>query len=407
MRQRGEVLEKHLDLWKQWSTTGGGPFGSLFVGRVDFDRLGVMGHSRGGEGAVWNVIVDGERADPYGIDAVLPLAPVDFTRRTINGVPLEVMLPYCDGDVSDLQGMHFFDDARYRVAGDTAPKGTVVIMGANHNFFNTVWSPSSAYPGTFDDGSLVCVNRLTEAEQRRAGSVFVVNYFRRYLGGTLSLDPLWTGARVPSAIAPAKALVTYMPPDDPARRIDLDRFTTASSLTTNALGGAVTPTALTRVDWCPDTLGDPCVPGPLQWTDVHLTSLTQAVLGWRASTGSIRFGIPSGQGNVAALTAFQFRVAVNPAYGVNRGIATQNLSVELTDAAGNVAAVPASAVNRAALAYPPEMPNGHVVLNQLRFPLSLFTGLDLRRITDVRLVFGATRQGVINVSDMAFTRGAQ
>ena len=43
-------------------------------------RIGVMGHSRGGEGAVWNVLVDQQRAVPYGLDAVLALAPVDFTR---------------------------------------------------------------------------------------------------------------------------------------------------------------------------------------------------------------------------------------------------------------------------------------------------------------------------------------
>ena len=146
MRQRGELLEKHLDLWHHWATTGGGPFGSRFVGAVDFSRIGVMGHSRGGEGAVWQVIVDRQRAHPYGIDAVLPLAPVDFTRATVNRVPLEVMLPYCDGDVSDLQGMHFFDDARYKVIGDPSPKGTVTVMGANHNFFNTVWSPGGRLP---------------------------------------------------------------------------------------------------------------------------------------------------------------------------------------------------------------------------------------------------------------------
>ena len=94
-----------------------------------------MGHSRGGEGVVWHVIVDRRRADPYGIDAVLPLAPVDFTRKTMNRVPLAVVLPYCDGDVSDLQGVHMFDDARYRVEGDLsaeahadAPRGQPQLL---------------------------------------------------------------------------------------------------------------------------------------------------------------------------------------------------------------------------------------------------------------------------------------
>ena len=99
-----------------------------FVGKVDMTTIGTMGHSRGGEGVVWHVIVDRERDDPYGIDAVMPLAPVDFTRDTVNRVPLAVVLPYCDGDVFDLQGVHFFDDARYRVAGDPTPKHTLTRL---------------------------------------------------------------------------------------------------------------------------------------------------------------------------------------------------------------------------------------------------------------------------------------
>jgi hypothetical protein len=407
MRQRGEVLEKHLDLWKDWSTIGGAPFGSLFAGHVDMTRIGVMGHSRGGEGAVWNVIVDRGRAQPYGIDAVLPLAPVDFTRQTVNNVPLAVMLPYCDGDVSDLQGMHFFDDARYRVPGDLSPRGTVTVMGANHNFFNFVWTPSSGFPGAFDDGAGLCGSRLSELNQRKAGSVFIVSYFRRYLANTVALDPMWIGSRVPSALAPAKALVTYLAPDDPSRRIDVDRFMTANSLSVNNLGGDVVPQRLTRALWCPETVAQPCVPGPLEPTDVHITSLPQGVLGWAGSTGSIRFTLPPGKRNVSGLSAFQFRVGVNPGYAANKGIKMQNLTVELTDGGGASARVAASSINRAALAYPPEMPSGHFILNQLRFPLASFAGVDLRNVAGVRLIFGATAQGVIDISDMAFTRGAQ
>ena len=49
MRQRGELIEAHLDLWRRWSTAGGEPFGDRFVGQVDLSRVGTMGHSRGGE----------------------------------------------------------------------------------------------------------------------------------------------------------------------------------------------------------------------------------------------------------------------------------------------------------------------------------------------------------------------
>ncbi len=64
MRQRGYLLRRHLDLWHKWSTIGHGPFGTRFVGAVDMSRIGVMGHSRGGEGAIRLVIVDRKSRRP-------------------------------------------------------------------------------------------------------------------------------------------------------------------------------------------------------------------------------------------------------------------------------------------------------------------------------------------------------
>jgi hypothetical protein len=91
---------------------------------------------------------------------------------------------------------------------------------------------------------------------------------------------------------------------------------------------------------------------------------------------------------------------------VNTGVARQNLSVVLTDASGGTASVAASSVpNDDALIYPEGIPNGHVIMNQIRFPLSMFAGVDLSHVTSVRLVFDQTNKGVVDVSDMAFTKG--
>jgi dienelactone hydrolase len=407
MRQRGELLERHLDLWRDWSTAGGDPFGTDFVGNVDLERIGTMGHSRGGEGAIWQVILDRRRPDPYEIDAVLPLAPVDFTRRTVNNVPLSVMLPYCDGDVSDLQGIHFFDDARYRREGDPTPKHTVTVFGANHNFFNTVWTPGE-YPGSFDDGNRPCGRRLDPEGQRRVGSLFIADFFRRYLADAVELDPLWIGAEPPSELAPDQALVSYHAPDLPDRRRDLDRFTGPSDISVNALGGRVAPRRMERYEWCAETWRDACVPGPLKYSDVHLTGLSQGVLGWTSRDASVRFRIPSGRSDVAGFDALQLRVAPNPGYAQALGVPRQNFVVELTDRAGVSASVPASRIARQALTFPPGLQRfaGHVILNQLRFPLELFEGVDLGDIRDVEVEFSRHRRGAINVADLAFTAGA-
>jgi hypothetical protein len=422
MRQRGELLEKHIDLWKTWATIGGDPFGTTFIGKVDMSRIGTMGHSRGGEGVVYNNIVDQERPTPYGIDAVLALAPVDFTRQPINNVPFAVMLPYCDGDVSDLQGIHFFDDSRYLVPGDPTPKDTVTVFGANHNFFNTVWSPSGGYPGSFDDGDWVpCEGKLTAPQERHVGRSYIIGFFRRYLANETSLDPMWTGAAVPTDMGPAHTLVSYLAPDAVGRRLDVDRFTDPGASSTDQLGGAVTAGGMSMFGWCSDIWATPCVPGHLGWLDVHLSypswfdpsaatppGLQQGLLGWPDHNGTVRFDIPADEGDVSGFDAFQFRAATNPGYWSNQPGDIQDLAVVLNDGSGHSASLNASDVGNDALAYPfggGRYPSGHYILNQVRFPLDMFPGVDLTDIRSVELRFSRTEIGLIDVADLAFTSG--
>jgi hypothetical protein len=418
MRQRGLLLEKHLDLWNGWTTVGGDPFGDLFLGAVDMDRIGVMGHSRGGEGAVWNVIVDRRRADPYGIDAVLPLAPVDFTRETVNEVHLGVILPFCDGDVSDLQGIHFFDDARYLVPGDASAKSTVVAYGANHNFFNTVWSPSSGVPGAFDDGWCRGLVRLGERQQRRVGIAYIVSFFRRFVGGETA-GRMWTGAETPASIAPAETAVSYLAPDTASTRLDVARFTDPTDLGIDSLGGDVIATGMGIVGWCANIFETPCIPGDAAWADIHMSfpffffsdemfpGLQEGVLGWSGGEeggASIRFEIPPGSRDVSAFDTFGFRTVPNPGYWANQDIEYQDLVVVLEDGTGARAEVAAADIGNEALRDPRRGARRllHVIMNQIRFPLASFEGVDLRDIVAVELAFSRTDRGVINVADMAF-----
>jgi hypothetical protein len=417
MRQRGELLEKHIDLWNAWNTTGGDPFGTTFVGKVDMDLIGTMGHSRGGEGAVWNTIVDDERPSPYGIDAVLALAPVDFTRQTIADVPFSVMLPYCDGDVSDLEGVHFFDDSRYVVPGDPTAKSTVSLFGANHNFFNRVWSPSGGYPGSFDDGRYSgCSGRLTARQERHVGAAFIVGFFRRYLGDETAIDPMWTGAAAPQGVAPT--LVSYLAPDAPDQRLDIDRLTDPSGLSVGDTSGAVTATDTGVLGWCDDRFETACIAGFNAFYDAHLSfdfffsgtdlpGLQQGVIGWSDHDATVRFDIPPGDGDVSGFDAFQFRAATNPGYFANDQGGYQDLEVALIDGNGDEATVLASDVGNEALFYPiGRRGSGHFVLSQIRFPLDRFGGVDLTDIQAVELRFTRTLSGVIDIADVNFTAGA-
>jgi hypothetical protein len=200
MNARGQLVQKHLDIWKGYTTTGGVPFGTKFVGKLDMARVGTMGHSRGGEGVVYNALLNRSLGSPYGIKAVLTLAPVDFYRKKLNGIPLLNIAPYCDGDVSDLQGVHFYDDVRYNDIADTAPKYNLLMMGANHNFFNTVWTPGSYIAGTSDDwfsttdpfcsANRTGNGRLDTIKQKAAFNAYAAAFFRMHVGGDTSFAPI-------------------------------------------------------------------------------------------------------------------------------------------------------------------------------------------------------------------------
>ncbi|HKG47849.1 MAG TPA: hypothetical protein VKB02_14025 [Pyrinomonadaceae bacterium] len=429
---RAELLQKHLDILKTFNTTGGAPFATRFVGKLNLSQVGTMGHSRGGEGVVRHYVLNNALGAPYGIKAVFPLAPVDFNRFVVNNAALNVMLPYCDGDVADLQGVHFYDDARYNVPGDTSPKHYELVMGANHNFFNTIWSPgSSSFPGAANDwlafvqgghsdshcGSVPGNQRLTEAQQRGTGLAYMSAFFRAYVGGETQFIPLLTGDAPPPASAQTNNLfVSYHAPAN--LRLDVNRLLNNTNLTTNTLGAAATQTDLSPYELCGGDAPQPqrCLPDQRNAQQPHTTpsarsslrGLSQLKTGWNNFTGNYRNDLPAVLGNVSGFQAVQFRVSVNFADVRNVAGLAQDLRVVLTDASGGSASVRVSDVS-GALYFPPGevLAVPKVVLNTVRVPLSAFSGVNLNAVRSVQFTFNERLQGGVLITDVAFASSPQ
>jgi len=175
---------------------------------LDLDRVGLMGHSRGGEGVVTAAQMgDG---DGYHIEAVFALAPTDFAHRTFGASvgAFAMLLPYCDGDVVGLDGARNFDNMRL-AADRPAALHQVTAFGANHNFYNTVW--------TYDDGSRWsddpwCGSERRESDegQRRNGTFWMASFFRHYLAGDDFL--VWTQGGAPEGAGLASSYATDQAP---------------------------------------------------------------------------------------------------------------------------------------------------------------------------------------------------
>ncbi|WP_405059277.1 hypothetical protein OG474_42040 [Kribbella sp. NBC_01505] len=408
---RAELILHHLDLWKTWSTVGGGPFGRQYVGKVDLNNVGLMGHSRGGEGVARAAVLNADRGGQYGIRAVLPLAPTDFARATVPGVAMSVILPYCDGDVADLQGQKFFDDTRNSITGDAAPRSTVTILGTNHNFFNTEWTPGQSEAPSNDDWSDTSPgpcnpqspSRLTAIEQQAAGTAYVAGFFRLQLGHETSLLPLLDGTNSHPKSA-GKAIVRVVSQAPAATRQDVQPFDQA--LPAGAVTGPASATvcagtqqteALAACVTTDEPSNSPHWVAAAFATQAQTTAVTK--LTWTGRTGVVRIDVPAPQRDVRKYAALSFRATPDPA-----GAPKTDLTVRVVDGRGRSASVPVSAVSDALLRMPGSPGAGlpKNLLRTVRIPTASLTAVDLRDIRAIELRTDLVDSGTVFISDLAF-----
>ncbi len=425
MRARGELLQHHLDLWNDWNTSGGDPFGDLFVGKLDLDNIGTMGHSRGGEGVIEHALYNRELGDPYGINAVLTLAPVDFNRPVLNGIPLMNIAPYCDGDVSDLQGVHFYDDSRYLVEDDTMPKHNLLMLGANHNFYNTVWTPGEFPAGTADDWGYVdggqsddhCGTsspgngRFDPETQRNSLLAYASAFFRVYVGGETEFDPILkvedVTPPVSSTLTGDEIFMSYHPPSN--KRVDVNITDGEDAEVTNILGEDASENGLVVYDICGDDFGEQyCIGGGGGASQephnknggLAVLGLSQLEVQWNSGDDWYRNDVPAFLEDFSAFNALQFRAAVN--FDTSPAGTALNFNVELTDNTGASATLPVADYS-GALYFPPgdygsTLPR--TMHNTISVPVGDFIGVDLTDIAFIRFLFDESGSGAILISDI-------
>ncbi|MET7362162.1 alpha/beta hydrolase [Streptomyces sp. NPDC005562] len=211
---RADLINRHLRMWQKLSSTGKGELAGKFADpatgaarRVDFTHhvdmrhVGLMGHSRAGAGVTWQA-ADSHRGQwPKGVEvrAVAAVAPAynvmteDMSNYTITKTPFAAFRGTCDGQVGG-EALWFAADA---AKGNRSGFYQFAIHGANHNYFNTQWSPQSRQVAASDDAMPVeghpgqCTDRegaaparqLTEPQQRHVAATYLGAFFRRHLLG--------------------------------------------------------------------------------------------------------------------------------------------------------------------------------------------------------------------------------
>jgi dienelactone hydrolase len=308
--------------------------GATQVGKLDFTRIGLMGHSRGGDAVTSFIDYNRTRPAPgrryTGLRGVISLAPVDYERRAPYGVAYMTLVGYCDGDVSNLQGSRFFERSQYIKPDDPYPRIQAMLHGANHNWFNSTWfvdgddstssdpacstnnttNPnnirlsggtytrpgSSANPGpdTFGSG-----NPALMGDQEKAGLAVMGSFFRRYVGSEVDFDSIETGElssdgvtpQLPVSACPSltpagtriscfdRMQQTHFAP--PAERLDVIRPEPDNPLGLSAVGTALTGSGFSNPYTNPGGINPipPTTPGGYDWCNPEPTQFQTSTVG--------------------------------------------------------------------------------------------------------------------------------
>ncbi len=193
---RGWLFLKHIEQFERFNREADSPF----RGKVDLDRISLIGHSRGGEavghGAAFNTLdhypddASLEFDFDFGIRSIVAIAPVDGQYRPSGqGVPLTdvsylVFHGSHDGDVTSFHGLRQYN----RVSFDEEPEGfkaAVYVYRANHGQWNTVWGAKDNGPRS---QRILDLRGLLEPEDQRE---FALVYVTAFLEATLRDDPTY------------------------------------------------------------------------------------------------------------------------------------------------------------------------------------------------------------------------
>ncbi|MCX4907728.1 hypothetical protein [Streptomyces sp. NBC_00878] len=391
---RSSLVRQHLADWANWSGAGQASAPEIVrkAAKADLSRVLLVGHSRGGEGvnrAAMDSLVkppadqDGYRGPvSWKIRGTVLIGPTIFGQNPAPDVPSMTILPGCDGDVADLQGEIYVDGTR-GVSRGAALHSAVYMVGANHNFFNTEWTPGQAEASAEDDFSddpenpdAVCkpgtATRLTAKQQQAAGSTYIAAAARVFVAGDDKVRPLLDGSNVRAASAgPARVLTHAVG----ARRTGGFLPNTPVTVDGGRLCAQVDPDPATA---ClnPEEPGTSPHFARWEWEVSREPNRNAVALKWSAPGSAVRVK-PGRTVSVAGAKDLSLRVIVPPNTTGTR------MDVSLTDAAGRQAKLGGISVD----GLPGTDRTASYWGQEVRVPLAAATraGLDLKRVKSLAL----------------------
>lgn len=461
---RGWMLLQHLALWRTFNDSTGSPF----HGKVDMERIALIGHSRGGEAvghaAAFNRLAhypDDANVEfdfDFGIRSLVAIAPVDGQYKPadryvpVSDVSYLVFHGSHDGDVTNFAGLRQYQ--RVELGADDF-KSAVYVYRANHGQWNTVWGAHDSGPRS---GRILDLRGLLPAaEQRRFAEVFVSAFLEATLRDDDRYLPLFRDHRVAGDWLPPTMYITRFQEGTfrPLARFDDDIDVTtgsapgvtlrADSMATwkegglqmrsanSAAEGSTMQNYAVTLGWNNRIAGDDTTrTGPPARYVVTLPETLPAE--WALDENATLQFLLMPTRDMPAPRADPDTAAADSIRGPDKGAARRgassrsrsprgdddelppvDLTIEVADASGATARVALSAYG------PVRRPlsirvyrrgdweerfasDSEMVLQTYVIPLADLQGVDVRTLREVRLVFDVAPAGTVIVDDIGFGR---
>lgn len=416
---RGHAILEHLALLQAKNANPG-----LFQGKIDMTNIGIMGHSRGGDGVVQAEIYNQALGLGWNINAIVALAPTDFSGTSTSPLNLTTSKFLCiygsnDGDVRGgsnpstqytSTGFRFYDRA-------TIEKSMVFIYGATHNRFNTEWGTESKV-----DTSSPKILSKTQHENLLKG--YMTAYMQVHLQGRSEQNDYFTGELKIPSVSSIDVHTQYRLPSN----LTLDDFETEPALDTSSLAGNASLTGnVTYANL--NGLPEEGVMGTIDPNSPHQTRGLR--LKWNLLTATYQSKIPlvGTQRDISGRKFLTFRVTQKVGSLANPADQLQDLRVRLTTAGGgNSRAIRVGYFNTIPFPYKPEYKiwdpatmtydinhtsealNTKAAMKTVRIPLYAWTTkclsipmVDLTNVESVTFEFSHNPTGELEFDDIEFT----
>jgi dienelactone hydrolase len=378
LSERGELFLKAIDFMLAQNNDPN----SKFYQKIDVDRIGIIGHSRGGGGATSAVNRNQAQGSPRKIKALATISPTNLNVSPVSGMPQLMIYGTWDGDLSSAPGYKLWDPAPR-----DKTKIYVELYGANHFFF----SDDLIYDQE--------TNGIPRENHQNIAKGFINAFFDQQIRGynRYSWPDYLTYLRKVDTV---EYYVQYMNEN----KLIIDDGGIPGTPTVNNLGGDNIPTSLTLFDDI--NMGS----GANQYGSTNGLRAS-----WNAASDALAFNFAST--NASTYDYISFRASQRHGEAGNTLNTFKNIKVRLTDNGGNSFTLPITNSTYKGLQYPdqavyPGGPGGFKnIPSTFRLKLTAFTGVNLNNIVKVTLLFDAPNSagyvnntGAITIDDLEFTK---